>query len=217
MKLFNIIKSYSKRLKWWAFWTEYFSYEKVLGEDRAVLEIGSGKAKIPGVLTIDINPAVTPDILHDLDRFPWPVADSTFDAVIMFSVIEHLGYPVKAIEECHRILKPNGKIYLLTPHFSDSGSFIDPTHKWHFSARSFDYFISGTSLQQEYGFYSPARFRLARRLVSLKGFIDRLPFVQKLVNKNLAFWEGHLCFFVRGAGIYIELEKKDSDVAQELM
>ena len=187
-----------------------------LGEDRAVLEIGSGYARTPGVFTIDINPAVAPDILHDLDSFPWPIEDSSFDAVIMFSVIEHLGYPVRAIEECHRVLKPNGKIYLLTPHFSDSGSFIDPTHKWHFSARSFDYFVSGTSFQKEYGFYSPARFRLARRLISLKGFIDKLPFVQKLVNMHLAFWEDHLCFIVRGAGIYIELEKLDSNAGKAL-
>ena len=172
-------------------------------------EIGSGKAKISAVLTIDINPAVVPDILHDLDSFPWSVADSSFDAIIMFSVIERLGYPVKVIEECHRIFKPHGKIYMLTPHFSGAGSFIDPTHKWHFSARPFGYFISGTPLQQENGFYSPVRFKLVRRLVSLKGLVDKLPFVQKLVNKYLAFWEGYLCFFMRGAGIYIELEKNE--------
>lgn len=200
-----------KRLKWWRFWGDYFSYDNLINNNRAVLEIGAGQAKKIGVVTIDINPVVQPDILHDLDTFPWPVQDSSFDAVIMFSVIEHLNYPLKAIEECYRILRPRGKIYLLTPHFSDSGSFIDPTHKWHLSARSFDYFIPGTSLQGDYGFYTSARFKLARRLVSLKGLIDKLPFAQKFANKYLVFWEDYMCFFMRGAGIYIELEKLDAE------
>ena len=173
--------------------------------------------KKPGVFTIDVNSGVEPDILHDLDSFPWPVANATYDAVIMLSVIEHLGYPVKTFEECHRILKPGGKIYLLTPHFSDSGSFIDPTHKWHFSARSFDYFVSGTPLQKEYGFYSSVRFKITRRLISLKGLTDKIPFIQKMVNSHLAFWEDHLCFILRGSGIYMELERVELSAAKELM
>ena len=197
-----------KRLKWWGFWGDYFSYDNLLKKNKALLEVGAGKAiKIPGLVTIDINAAVCPDILHDLDAFPWPVHDSSFDAVIMFSVIEHLSHPISAIEECHRILKPHGKIYLLTPHFSDSGSFIDPSHKWHLSGRSFDYFIPGMAHHHEYGFYSPVKYRLVKRLVSLKGFLDKIPFLQKLVNNYLPFWEDHLCFVIRGAGIYIELEK----------
>ena len=206
----NSIKKMLKRLKWWKFWSEYFSYKKLLDEKKRILEIGVGMAKISGVFTIDINPSVNPDILHDLDKFPWPIDDSSYDVVVMFSVVEHLSQPIKAIEECYRILKSSGKIYILTPHFSDAGSYIDPSHKWHLSGRSFDYFIPGTALYNEYSFYSFAQFNLNRRLISLKGFLDKVPFLQSFVNRNLAFYEDYLCFIVRGAGIYIELEKIDT-------
>lgn len=200
-----------KCLKWWHFWGDYFSYDNLLRPQKNILEIGSGRSKTPGVVTIDINASVNPDILHDLNIFPWPVPDSSFDAVVMFSVIEHLSQPLRVLEECHRILRPHGRIYMLTPHFSDSASYLDPTHKWHFSGRSFDYLIEGTSIHRDYGFYSPVRFKLVRRLVSLKGLLDKVPFAQWLVNNYLAFWEDYLCFLVRGAGIYMELEKIETE------
>jgi len=201
------IKSSLKKLKWWDFWGDHFDSELPPLQGKKVLEIGAGPVKRLGVTTLDVNASVSPDILHDLDNMPWPVSDSSFDAVYMFSVIEHVSQPLKVIEECHRILKPGGKIYLLTPHFSATASYTDLTHRWHLSARSFDYFMDGMPICNDYGFYSEARFILNKRIISLQGVLNYAPFLQWLANRYLNIWEDYLCFVIRGAGIYIVLGK----------
>lgn len=204
----NAIKSLLRRLKWWNFWGDHFNSDQIHLKGKMILEIGAGPTTRPGVATLDINPTVKPDILHNLDTIPWPISDSCFDAIYMFSVIEHVSDPLKVIEECHRILKPNGKIYLLTPHFSSTASYTDLTHKWHFSGRSFDYFVAGMPSHAEYGFYSKARFVMGKRIISLHGIFNYLPFFQWLANKYLYVWEDYLCFMIRGGGIYIVLGKQ---------
>lgn len=188
-------------------WMRCFNSDFAHLQGRNLLELGAGSTKRQGVTTIDYNSSVKPDILHNLDCIPWPIPDSSFDAILMFSLIEHVSDPFGVIEECHRILRPNGKIYLLTPHFSSTASFADLTHKWHFSARSFDYFSANTPLQAVYGFYSTCRFTMRSRLVSLHGVFDYIPLLQWLANKFMNVWEDYLCFVIRGGGVYIVLEK----------
>lgn len=48
--------------------------------------------------------------IHDL-KFE----DGTFDAVVCTSILEHVPYPLKAIEELRRVLKPGGKIWIQLP------------------------------------------------------------------------------------------------------
>ena len=53
----------------------------------------------------------------DLERFPYPLADESFDVVLLTEVIEHLrDYPAKAIVEARRILRPGGILMLTTPN-----------------------------------------------------------------------------------------------------
>jgi 2-polyprenyl-3-methyl-5-hydroxy-6-metoxy-1,4-benzoquinol methylase len=47
--------------------------------------------------------------------------DATFDAVIMSHVIEHLHDPLDVVKECYRILKPGGRLVLLTPNTGSLG------------------------------------------------------------------------------------------------
>ena len=39
-----------------------------------------------------------------------------FDVIVMSHVIEHLADPVAVLEQCHRILKPGGRLVLATPN-----------------------------------------------------------------------------------------------------
>jgi 2-polyprenyl-3-methyl-5-hydroxy-6-metoxy-1,4-benzoquinol methylase len=45
----------------------------------------------------------------------------TFDAVTMNHVIEHVPDPIELLKECHRILKPGGKVVLTTPNSAGWG------------------------------------------------------------------------------------------------
>lgn len=44
-----------------------------------------------------------------------PLDSDTMDCVSMMAVLEHLEDPAKVLQECHRILKPGGRILLTTP------------------------------------------------------------------------------------------------------
>jgi 2-polyprenyl-3-methyl-5-hydroxy-6-metoxy-1,4-benzoquinol methylase len=47
-------------------------------------------------------------------------ADS-FDVIIMHHVIEHLHDPIKFLQECHRLLKPGGRLLMITPNMESLG------------------------------------------------------------------------------------------------
>jgi SAM-dependent methyltransferase len=187
------------------FWSERMPYLREFAKDHRVLHMGPGREERFGV-AVDNLRSVSPDVLVDLNRPPYPFKDSSFDAAYAFSVVEHLDNFFGVFGELHRILKPGGFVALLTPHFSDDASFVDPSHKLHLSLRSFDYFIEGTDLFATYGFYSSTRFRVREKLLMLQRPWGRVPLLQKAANRMPMLYEKHLCFLVRGAGIYMELE-----------
>lgn len=58
------------------------------------------------------------DIRHgDLNK-PLPFDADSQDCVIAFSVVEHLLMPCSFLGECHRVLKPGGRLVVLTPNIS---------------------------------------------------------------------------------------------------
>ncbi len=167
------------------------------------LHICCGKDKYAGAIGIDKSPRSSADVRHDLDQFPYPFAENEFETIICINAIEHLKDVVGTMKELYRISKPGGRIFISTPHFSDAGAYIDPTHLHRLSARSFDYFIEGTSLYKKYGFYSECRFKLIDRKLSLHRLFA---FLEGPVNVHIAFYEEVLCYLIRGRGIYLELE-----------
>lgn len=180
-------------------------YLREFARTHRVLHLGPGREESFGV-KVDNLAAVRPDVLADLNRAPYPFRSDSFDAVYAFSVVEHLDNFFGVFGELWRILKPGGFVVLLTPHFSNDGSFIDPSHRLHLSLRSFDYFIEGTDLHGSYGFYSATRFKVRERLLMIEPPWNHVPGLQKLVNRIPAAYERHLCYLVRGRGMYLELE-----------
>ncbi len=167
--------------------------------------MGPGREEALGV-KVDRLAGARPDVLMDLNRVPYPFRNDSFDGAYAFSVIEHLDDFFGVFGEIHRIVKGGGIIALLTPHFSNDGSFVDPSHKLHLAARSFDYFIEGTELYASYGFYSQVRFRLRQRLLMIEPPWNYLPGLQRLINRVPALYERHACYLIRGRGLYLELE-----------
>ncbi len=94
-----------------------------------ILDVGCGIRKQPGSIGLDRNPASRADVLADLDRFPYPFADGSFDRVTAIHVIEHLSDVMRAMEEFHRLVRAGGTVRIETPHYTDFSSFCDPTHK----------------------------------------------------------------------------------------
>lgn len=170
-----------------------------------ILDVGCGVNKQPGSIGLDRNPASRADVIADLDRFPYPFADSSFDRITAIHVIEHLSDVIRAMEEFHRLLCPGGTVRIETPHYTDFSSFCDPTHKSHLTSFSFRYFGEDHG---GFGYYSAARFRERLVRVRLLALWRYLGF-EALVNafpRFRRFWEYYLCYVVRGKAITFELE-----------
>ncbi len=128
-----------------------------------ILDLGCGTRKRSGAIGVDSNPATHPDILHNLDQFPYPFADSRFDEVYLDNVLEHLENVISVVEELHRITKPGGMVKIIVPYFRSRWAFIDPTHKNFFTADSFSYFDPSHSHSKVYP-YSIARFQIEKKI-----------------------------------------------------
>ncbi len=167
------------------------------GTRARVLDVGCGINKRPGSIGIDRNPATAADVLVELDRYPYPFRDSSFDALQAVHVIEHVSDVIRTMEEFHRLVRPGGEVFLVTPHYTDFSSFCDPTHRWHLNSFSLRYFGEDNA---GYGYYSAVRFHENSVHVKLLALWRWLGF-EFLVNRFprfRRFWEYYLCYVVRG-------------------
>lgn len=161
------------------------------------LDVGCGINKLTGAIGIDRNPASRADVLCDLDRFPYPFRDSSFDALQAVHVIEHVSDVIRSMEEFHRLVRGGGEVFIVTPHYTDFSSFCDPTHRWHLNSFSLRYFGADNA---GYGYYSSVKFEEISVRVKLLALWRWLGF-QFLVNtfpRYRRFWEHYLCYVVRG-------------------
>ncbi len=94
------------------------------------LNLGCGDKKMIGYLNVDV--CGEPDLRCDLSQFPWPWADNSVDEVFSSHFLEHVQDYEGTILEMHRILKPNGVIHFLVPHFRNPLAQWN-LHKWQFS------------------------------------------------------------------------------------
>jgi len=168
-----------------------------------LLSIGSGKRNHePGVVRLDISTDVNPDVVWDLNVYPYPFEDCSFDAVECYDVIEHLSDIPKSLQEIHRILRSDGVLKITTPHFSCANSYIDPTHRWHLSYFSFDYFCDDHNLS----YYSQARFRIMHRRIQFNGGRFMRSIVSRLANKYPQIYEQRWAWCFPSWFLYFELK-----------
>lgn len=170
-----------------------------------ILDVGCGINKLHGSIGIDRIARTRADVLCDLDHFPYPFRDNSFDGLQAIHVIEHLSDVIRSMEEFHRLVRAGGRVRLETPHYTDFSSFCDPTHRWHLNSYSFRYFGEDNA---GYGYYSTARFRETKVRVKLLAFWRYLGF-ELLVNafpRFRRFWEHYLCYVVRGKVMEFEFE-----------
>ncbi len=105
--------------------------------------------------------------LHEIS-----LPDNAFDAITLYEVIEHVNEPKVLLEECHRILKPDGVLLIGTGNI-DSWTRQIKKNKWDF----FD--------MKEHGghiiFFSP---KSLDTLASITGFV-----IKKVRTSSVKFYE----------------------------
>lgn len=154
-----------------------------------IVELGCGANKAPGRLGIDIVDLPGVDIVANLEAGLPFLPDNAVDVFYASHVLEHVDHFVELMRDIHRALKPDGKLVLRVPHFSNPFFYSDFTHKRFFGLYSFDYL----SRSPRYKRQVPRHYvDFAFRTLDLKlvFYSDRLPaklfkrFLQIVVNSG---------------------------------
>ena len=92
-------------------------------EQQKETKVNLGCAGYPkeGYVNVDWLKSLSPDIVHDLNVFPYPFKEGSIDLVEASHVIE-------VMKEVHRILKPGGKFIVKVPHFSRGFTHAEHAH-----------------------------------------------------------------------------------------
>jgi len=107
--------------------------------------MGSGYETKKGYVNVDFIKVKGVDVVHDLNKFPYPFDTNSADEIFAAETLEHLEDTMKVLEEFRRILKPGGRLVIEVPHFSAPIAH-NPFHKTFWHATVFDQF-SQNSLQ----------------------------------------------------------------------
>ena len=126
--------------------------KKNVFSDKKVLHIGCGNSKLPGAIGVDLLSLEQVDVVHNLDKIPWPFKDNSFEIVLAHSVVEHIDNIVDLFEEIWRISKPGARVVITVPYFRSIDSFTDITHKHFFTSFSLDYFIEANNSLANYSY-----------------------------------------------------------------
>lgn len=176
-----------------------------LCKGRTVLDIGCGRNKFRGATGIDFADAAEADVRHDLNSFPYPLADSTFDVILMRNVIEHLSDVVKLMEEVHRVGRDGADVIVTTPHFSSVYSYQDPTHVRHLAYDSLEYFTEET---RHSNFYSARRFLMAARGMDFGKSFPFAAIARALFRLSPHKYEKHFAFMFPANSLWFHLRVK---------
>lgn len=108
------------------------------------LDIGCGENKHPGFVGIDYRKLKGVDIVHNVEKFPWPLPDESVLVAIASHLVEHLnpigGKFINFMDEVWRVMKPDGEFGIITPYAGSTGYFQDPTHCNPCNENTFRYF-----------------------------------------------------------------------------
>jgi SAM-dependent methyltransferase len=165
-----------------------------------VLDLGCDRKKWPGAVGLDIVPDTDADIVHDLDVFPYPIEDDSFDVVLLQDVIEHVNDLYALMAEVHRVARGGARVLIRTPHFSSILAYSDPTHTHYLSLLAVESLAEPT-----FAHYSPVRFRILDARVDL-WLPFRLLGIERLANRFARVYESYFAFVLPAMNIRAEFE-----------
>ena len=125
------------------------------GESREKkMSLKADEGKWNNLTTLDFYPESGADVLHDLEVFPYPFEDNSFDEIHAYEVLEHTGqqgdwrFFFDQFAELYRILKPGGYLLGTVPAWNSLWAWADPSHKRVLSHGSFVFLSQDQYIQQ---------------------------------------------------------------------
>jgi len=162
----------------------------ILKENSGIrLDIGCGKNKQNGFIGIDYRGLPGVDIVHDLEKFPWPLPDRSVLVAVASHVVEHInphaGVFIDFMNEVWRVLQDDGEFLISTPYAGSPGYWWDPTHCNPCSEMTWEYFdpISPLTQGQFYNIYSPLPWKVKHCYWDINGNLEVI-LVKRKIDKS---------------------------------
>ncbi|HLC59849.1 MAG TPA: methyltransferase domain-containing protein [Candidatus Nanoarchaeia archaeon] len=131
------------------------------------LHLGCGTNIKKEYVNLDKEKIKGVDVVHNLDKYPWPFPDNYFEEVYGQDVIEHVQDLFRAMKEINRICKNGAKVRLIVPYWHSSAAFY-PNHNYFFNVDSMKMF---TELNRSYDNYYGFKMEKIKLLPSRIGWI----------------------------------------------
>jgi len=113
------------------------------------LHLGCWNNPLKQYINLDLLKLDWVDVVHNMEEFPYPFEDDTFDEIFSSHVFEHIQNLEWLMKEIYRISKKWAIIKIRVPHYANWWSFTDPTHKrffaWIFPCSELDYYWKWTN------------------------------------------------------------------------
>ena len=99
------------------------------------------------------------NIVHDLEKTPWPLPDSCCSVIICSHILEHITpkYFINVMDEIHRVGKSGCEVMIVSPYGVSPRFVQDPTHCNPISEVTLKYFDPREPL---YEVYKPRPFHV---------------------------------------------------------
>ena len=156
------------------------------------LNIGCGKNPFVSYINLDIVKGPGVDVVHNLEKFPYPFKNEEFDIIEAHQVMEHITDLQGVMKELARILKKGGKLKIDVPHFTSNSAFMDPTHCRFYAYTTFDFFVKGHFQDEGYEYSTQYFSKTRRRIRFYKGWYFWNYLIEPVVNKIIKIGNGHL-------------------------
>ena len=74
------------------------------------LNLGCGEDIKAGWVNLDFIKLPGVDVVHDIEKPPFPFKDEEFDEILAQDTMEHIWNMIPVMKDLYRILKPGGKL-----------------------------------------------------------------------------------------------------------
>lgn len=173
-----------------------------MNKESKKLTIGCGKDIKKDFVNLDIVKLPGVDVVHDLNKYPWPFKENQFEYIFCDNVLEHLNDIIKPIEEIWRISKPKAKTRIIVPLFPSVWSFCDPTHKSVYTYFTFNYFRPEDLLN----YYTKARFNIIKRKIIFDKLLKPIEFLVNSSNSAQKIWAFYFSHLINAQFLDVTLE-----------
>jgi len=177
------------------------------------LNLGCEKEYRKEWVNLDFDERVKADVYWDLNKFPYPFKDDSFEEILASSVLEHLDNIYSVMMELHRIGKDKGLIYVYSPHTSCPFlSWTEFEHKNAFSYMSFgEWFVN----KELYPYFEVLKKKIVFTRINFK-FLNKI--LNPIINMFPVVYERLFSGILQSSGmVYILRIRKDKQFQESKM